>query len=176
MHAVHTSTALFLAFRVRDQSVQADPLAAKVPFVNDSVEIFLDGDRTPNDLTTVTPYGNLEGFQIIADALGNRFCSSRAVGDTRWQVGTARTAGGYIIEFEIPLDLIDTQDGPGFRPAATGSELRMNVAINDIDEAINKQTFHGILWAEDRLWSPYLGAEDFWPVALRLVPAPKPDR
>jgi len=176
MHAVHTSTALFLAFRVRDQSVQADPLAAKVPFNNDGVEIFLDGDRTPNDLTRVAPYGNLEGFQIISDVLGNRLCSSRAVGDTRWKVGTARTADGYVIEFEIPLDLIDTQDGPGFRPAATGSELRMNVAIDDIDEAITKQTFHGMLWAEDRLWSPLMGGEDFWPVALRLVPAPKPDR
>jgi hypothetical protein len=176
MHAVHTSTALYLAFRVRDQSVQADPLAAKASFLNDSVDIFLDGDRTPNDLTRVAPFGNPEGFQIISDVLGNRYCSARAVGDTRWKVGTARTAEGYVIEFEIPLDLIDTQDGPGFRPAATGSELRMNVAIDDIDEAITKQTFHGMLWAEDRLWSPLLGGEDFWPVALRLVPAPKPDR
>jgi serine/threonine protein kinase len=176
MHAVHTSTALFLAFRVRDQSVKADPVAAKAAFLNDSVEIFLDGDQTLNDLTRVAPWGNLEGFQIISDVLGNRFCSSRAVGDTRWKVGTARTADGYVIEFEIPLDLIDTQDGPGFRPAATGSELRMNVAIDDIDEAITKQTFHGMLWAEDRLWSPLMGGEDFWPVALRLVPAAKPDR
>jgi hypothetical protein len=68
---------------------------------------------------------------------------------------------------------IDTQDGPGFRPAATGSELRMNVAIADFDEANAKRPFHGMLWAEDRLWSPLIGGEDFWPVALRLVPAPK---
>jgi hypothetical protein len=32
-----------------------------------------------------------------------------------------------------------------------------------------------MLWAEDRLWSPLLGGEDFWPVALRLVPAQKAD-
>jgi serine/threonine protein kinase len=174
MHAAHSSTALFLAFRVRDQSVQADPVAAKAPFLNDGVELFLDGDRIPNDLTLVTTLGNLEGFQIIADALGHRFSPASIVGDTRWKVGTSRTEDGYIIEFEIPLDLIDTQDGPGFRPAATGSELRMNVGINDIDQAINKQTFYGMLWAEDRLWSPLLGGEDFWPVALRLVPAPAP--
>ena len=92
-----------------------------------------------------------------------------------WKVGTARTADGYLIEFEIPFDLIDTQDGPGFRPAATGSELRINVGINDIDKAITKQTIHGVLWTEDRLWSPLNGA-DFWPVVLRLVPAPKPSR
>ena len=89
-------------------------------------------------------------------------------------MGAARNKDGYLIEFEIPLDLIDTQDGPGFRPASTGSELRMNVGINDIDEAISKQTFYGILWTEDRLWSPLTGGEDFWPVSLRLVPAPKP--
>jgi hypothetical protein len=96
-------------------------------------------------------------------------------GETRWKVGTARTSDGYVIEFEIPLDLIDTQDGPGFRPAATGSELRMNAAIADFDEANAKRRFHGMLWAEDRLWSPLLGGEDFWPVALRLVPAQKAD-
>jgi hypothetical protein len=176
MHAAHTGTALFLAVSVRDQSVQADPAAATIPYKNDGVELFLDGDRIPNDLTYINPFGNHEGFQIIADALGNRYSSAPAVRDTRWQVGTARTAGGYVIEFEIPLALIDTQDGPGFRPAATGSELRINVAINDIDEANNKQTFYGMLWAEDRLWSPLLGGEDFWPVTLRLVPAPTPDR
>jgi hypothetical protein len=30
----------------------------------------------------------------------------------------------------------------------------------------------GMLWAEDRRLSPYEGAEDCWPVALRLVPKP----
>src|SRR5262249_59281692 len=69
MHAAHTSTALFLAFRVRDQSVQADPVAAKVPFTNDGVELFLDGDRPPNDLPPDTLVRNLQRLQIIAAAL-----------------------------------------------------------------------------------------------------------
>ena len=171
MFAAHTNTALFLAVRVRDQFVRADPVAARAPFLNDSVELYLDGDRVPNDLLSVTAAGNREGFQLIADSIGNRFSSSPDVGDTRWKVGTARTGDGYVIEFEIPLDLIDTRDGPGKRPATTGSELRMNLAINDVDEAVNNQTAYGMLWSEDRLWSP-IGGEDFWPVALRLVPAP----
>ena len=116
--------------------------------------------------------GNREGFQLIADSLGNRYCAAPDVGDTRWKVGTARTKDGYVIEFEIPLDLIDTQDGPGVRPATTGSELRMNLPINDVDGEVNNQTSFGMLWSEDRLWSPLIGGEDFWPVALRLVPAP----
>jgi serine/threonine protein kinase len=169
--AAHTSTALFLAVRVRDQFIRADPVAAKVPFLNDSVELFLDGDRVPNEQLSFTWAGNREGFQMVADSLGNRFCSAPEVGDTRWKVGTSRTEDGYVIEWEIPLDLIDTQDGQGVRPAATGSELRMNLAINDVDEAVNKQSSLGMLWSEDRLWSPMLGGEDFWPVALRLVSA-----
>jgi hypothetical protein len=81
-----------------------------------------------------------------------------------------------VIEFEIPLDLIDTQDGPGFRPATTGSELRMNVSILDYDEPANRPGAYGVLWSEDRQWSLAHGGEDFWPVALRLTPAPAPRR
>jgi hypothetical protein len=121
---------------------------------------------------TVEPTGFQPVGGSVADSLGNRYCASPEVGDTRWKVGTARTEDGYVIEFEIPLDLIDIQDGPGVRPATTGSELRMNLAINDVDGAVNNQTSFGMLWSEDRLWSPLMGGEDFWPVALRLVPAP----
>ena len=52
----------------------------------------------------------------------------------------------------------------------------MNLGINDVDGAINHQTFFGILWAESRLWSPLRGGEDFWPVALRLTRAREPAR
>jgi hypothetical protein len=81
-----------------------------------------------------------------------------------------------VIEFEIPLDLIDTQDGPGFRPATTGSELRMNISILDYDEPANKLASYGVLWAEDRKWSLQHGGEDYWAAALRLTPAPAPHR
>jgi hypothetical protein len=91
-------------------------------------------------------------------------------------VGTGRTADGYIIEFEIPLNQIDTQDGPGFRAATTGSELRMNVVVDDVDEAVAKKSTSGLLWSEDPLTHPAWGGEDYWPVALRLVPAPAPGR
>jgi len=145
------------------------------PQYNDSVEIFLDGDQVANDFSLISSgfcRGNHEGFELIADASGNRRCPARDVGKTRWKVGTSRTEDGYVVEFEFPLDLIDTQDGPGFRPASTGSELRMNVAIIDIDEAINIPTFYGMLWSEECLCSPGLEGEDVWPVALRLTPAP----
>jgi hypothetical protein len=179
MHTVHTATALFLAFRVRDQSVRATPVAARTPWLNDCVEVYLDGDRVANDFTPamVIRTGIREGFRVGADALGNHFSFiSTDVGDSRWKVGTSRTEDGYVIEFEVPLYLIDTQDGPGFRPATTGSELRMNVSILDYDEPADQTPAYGVLWSEDRQWSLTHGGEDFWAAALRLTPAPAPHR
>jgi hypothetical protein len=176
MHAAHTATALFLAFRVRDQSVRAIPAAAHMPWQNDSIEVYLDGDRVANDSTPAMPGGNREGFRVGADALGNHFPMPAEVGDARWKVGASRTDDEYVIEFEVPLDLIDIQDGPGFRPAATGSELRMNMSILDYDDSASERASYGVLWSEDRQWSLAHGGEDFWPVALRLTPTPAPQR
>jgi hypothetical protein len=175
MHTVHTATALFLAFRVRDQSVRATPAAAHMPWLNDCIEVYLDGDRVANDFTPILR-GNHEGFQVSADALGNQYHVGAEIEDSRWKVGASRTEDGYVIEFEIPLDLIDTQDGPGFRPATTGSELRMNVSILDYDQPANQPASYGVLWSEDRRWSLCHGGEDFWAAALRLTPAPAPHR
>jgi tetratricopeptide (TPR) repeat protein len=167
MHAVHTSAALFLAFRVRDQSVIADPNSP--PWENDCIEVFLDGDNVANDWTPAMNSGNGEGFMVTSDALGKP-------GGPRWKVCTGRVADGYVIEFAIPLDMIDTHDGPGFKPAATGSELRMNVDLLDFDEVNRKTSSYGLLWCEDRRnWSLTHGGEDFWSAALRLTPATAPE-
>jgi tetratricopeptide (TPR) repeat protein len=173
MHTVHTATVLFLAFRVRDQFVRVAP-ATHTPWQNDCIEVYLDGDRVANDMTptSASNTGNREGFRVAADALGNQYSGTADVGDTLWKVGVSRTEDGYAIEFEVPLDLIDTQDGRGFRPATTGCELRMNVSILDYDEPANQPPSYGVLWSEDRQWDLAHGGEDFWPVALRLTPGP----
>jgi serine/threonine protein kinase/tetratricopeptide (TPR) repeat protein len=176
MHIVHTATALYFAFRVRDQSVRARQEVTGKPWLNDCIEVYLDGDRVANDYTPALYGGNREGFKLGADALGNRIPAPADVGDARWKAGAARTEDGYVIEFEVPLDLIDTQDGPGLRPATTGSELRMGVSIIDFDGAATKQSSYGVIWCDDRQWSLAYAGEDFWPVALRLTPAPAPHR
>jgi hypothetical protein len=63
-------------------------------------------------------------------------------------VGAGRTDRGYVIEFETPLHLIDTRDGPGVRPAATGSTLFFNVGVHDNDTTLSKQLYYGMLWSE----------------------------
>jgi serine/threonine protein kinase/tetratricopeptide (TPR) repeat protein len=172
MHTVHTAAALFLAFRVRDQSVRATPAAAHQPWLNDCVEVYLDGDRVANDFTPIRGEGNREGFRIGSDPLGNRFMGTPEVNNPLLKVGASRTEDGYVIEFEVPLHLIDTQDGPGFRPATTGSELRMNVSILDYDDPVNELPAYGVLWSEDRQWSLGHGGEDFWAATVRLTPTP----
>jgi serine/threonine protein kinase len=170
VHAAHTDSALFLAFKVKDQYIRADTIASNASFLNDAVEVFIDGDRVPNDLNGIEFNGNHEGFQLIADTLGNQYSVAKGMDKARWKTAASRTDDGYIVEFEIPLALIDTKDGPEFVPAATGSDFYMNIGVPDIDDAISKQTFYGILWSDSRMWSPLMGGEDFWPAILRLAP------
>jgi hypothetical protein len=175
MYAAHTARALFLALRVRDQSVRATPAAAHTPWLNDCVEVYFDGDRMANDWSPAVYEGSHEGFRVGADALGNQFhmLLSFEVIESRWKVATSRTEDGYVVEFEVPLELIDTQDGPGFKPATTGALLRMNMNILDYDDPSGEPAAYGVFWAEDRQWSLRHGGEDFWAASLFLAPALK---
>jgi serine/threonine protein kinase len=173
VHAAYTTRSLFLAFVARDQYVDRGQQEHDQPFTNDGVEVFINGDRVANDLTAFgMARGNREGFQLVADAGGRKLCQADGITDADWKVGTSLTAEGYIIEFEIPLDLIDTKDGPEVVPAAGGSEFLVNFAFNDVDAPIHRQTDYAIFWAEDPSVTPYFGGEDFWTVSLRLVPKP----
>jgi hypothetical protein len=165
------------AFLVRDQFVDASEQDAKHPFFNDSIEVFINGDHVANDVTPglflIGETGNREGFQLVADAGGHQYTVGEALTNADWKAGTHRTADGYIIEFEVPLALIDTRDGPEYVPATSGSELLVNFGIIDNDDPqTSGQTDYAIFWAEDPNLSPYLGGEDFWTVSLRLAPKP----
>lgn len=167
LHAAHTLTDLFLAFRVRDQFL--DDEISTDPVFNDMVEIFIDGDRVPNDFFLAG--GSREGFQLITDTRGIQWTMAMDFFNVDWTVGTGGVEGEYIIEFKLPLDLIDTQDGPGFSPAATGSTLLMNAGIVDNDDDLQfVQEDCAYLWLDEPALSPFFGGEDTWVVALRLVP------
>jgi tetratricopeptide (TPR) repeat protein len=178
VHAAHTDRSLFLAFRVRDQFVDAGERDARAPWWNDSVEVYINGDHRSNDsvpglIFPCVPLGNHEGFQLIADAGGHRSTRATGLTDADWKLGTSRTPVGYIVEFEIPLALIDTRDGPEYIPATSGSELLVNFGVTDNDAPVSDQADYGIFWAEDPHLAPQEGGEDFWTVSLRLVPRPE---
>ncbi|HEV3165089.1 MAG TPA: sigma-70 family RNA polymerase sigma factor [Isosphaeraceae bacterium] len=172
LYAAHTTTSLFLAFAVRDQEIDAQPADKTSPQNNDSVEVFLDGDRVPNDFNPANNRGSREGFQLVSDVLGNKLTVATGFSNKDWKVGTRRTSDGYVVEFEIPLDLIDTADGPGFAPAQTGSVLRFNAAVTDNDEPVSKQNDYSVLWSDatPTATSPFFSGEQTWAVGLRLTP------
>jgi tetratricopeptide (TPR) repeat protein len=174
--AAHSDASLFLAFRVRDQFLddqRSDRRIGSPRFnFNDAAQVFINGDLVANDMPgywSGVENGNREGFQVLADVLGQKLTVSTEFGNDDWKVGTRRTSDGYIVEFEIPLALIDTKDGPEYRPATTGSFLLMNAAVDDNDEPVAQETSHAILWDEVPGSSPYRAGELSWVVGLRLM-------
>ena len=173
--AAHSEQSLFLAFEVRDQFIDDQEWDRLAVHQNDSVDLYINGDLVANDLIRGMTYrGNREGFQILCDAAGHRFSSGVDLTNDDWSAVARRTAGGYLVEFEVPLALIDTKDGPGSVPASTGSFLLINASVTDNDEVVTAQTTYATLWNEGkrRSVSLFVNGEDFWNVGLRLTPGP----
>ena len=167
--AAHTSTSLFLGVRVRDQVLDTDD--TRRVWQNDSIEVFVDGDQVANDFTLTDKRGSGEGFQLIADVNGKKGMASTDFKQRDWKVASQVTDDGYSIEFEIPLSLIDTHDGPEHLPASTGSLLFFNVAINDQDRRIGDSDC--IMWADDLIRArPHQEGEGVWSVGLQLIEQP----
>jgi tetratricopeptide (TPR) repeat protein len=176
MSTGYTDRSLFLAFQVRDQLIVASEQNAKKAWENDSVTVYINGDQVGNDMLPAasadgfTPHGNREGFQIIADAAGHQ-ATNASFTNADWKVGTSRTPEGYIIEFEIPLALIDTRDGPEYVPARSGSELLVSFTITDNDAPVRAEG-DSFAFGDEQV-SPFKGGEEYWTYALRLVRRPE---
>jgi hypothetical protein len=164
-YAAYTSTSLFLAFKVRDQFVDAQEEDARMPFWNDSIELFIDADHVANDFSLTS--GTSEGFQLVVDAAGHQYTKSSFT-DADWRAAARRTADGYIVEVEIPLALIDTKDGPGAAPPGPGALLHFGMAITDNDENVSKQTSYAYLRTPRQTSSPYHGREPSWTFGIEL--------
>ena len=178
MHASYTDTSMFFAFRVRDQFVDAQEVDRETPHQNDGVEIFIDGDRVPNDfdsspqvIGTLGKMSPSEGFQLLVDAAGHPYTRCRNFfSDADWKRGVKRTADGYIVEIEIPLALIDTKDGPGVIPPHPGSEFNLALAFTDNDTEARAQTGYAYLRNTSTTNSPFFGGESTWSLMVRLEP------
>jgi hypothetical protein len=80
----------------------------------------------------------------------------------------------YVTEFGIPLDLIDTANGPTFAAATKGSVLRFNIVINDQDAVKITASIPqaaGVLWANlTTRERPFSAGEASWLPRLILMP------
>jgi tetratricopeptide (TPR) repeat protein len=166
----HTRTDLFIAVRVRDDVLIAQK--NHLPSQNDRVELYIDGDRMPGDCKNSEIPGSYEGFQICAGFDGRKEYWGVGISDAAYTVGTSTFPGGYIVEFRVPLTMIDTVDGPEVKAASSGSTLRFNLSILDNDEPVADQPRRGELWhigigiAQMAWW---VGDGPGWPVDLHLA-------
>jgi hypothetical protein len=177
LYTAYSDTSLCFAFRVKDQFVDAQEGDRTTPHQNDGVEVFIDGDRVANDFNPSTQASGLsgevgpsEGFQVLADAAGHQFTRAQAFSDADWKTNARRTEDGYIVEIEIPLALIDTQDGPGYTPPGPGSLLNFALAVTDNDEEVRKQVSYAYLRTRRSNISPWAGGENAWKFGIKLEP------
>ena len=173
----YTPEALYLAFEARDESLDKD-VDGWGNGQDGRIELFIDGDGVSNDLWWGDRSGNREGFQIVAGPHGQRLTTSSDFSNAEWSCGASLVPGGYVLEFEIPLQLIDTKDGPESSQAGPGSILRFAAAISDIDSSGPGLEDYGLLWSEHPATlsvpmgeTPFMGGEDVWPVELHLLPS-----
>jgi len=105
------------------------------------------------------------------DAAGHPYTRCRNFfSDADWKRGVKRTNDGYIVEIEIPLALIDTQDGPGVTPPHPGSEFNLALAFTDNDTEARSQTGYAYLRTTSTKISPFFGGESTWSLGVRLEP------
>lgn len=174
VYAAYTDRSLFLAFRVHDQFVDAQ-IEEERPELDDGVEVFIDGDGVPNDFVPNDAAlgdvrGSKEGFQIGGNAASQQFTKSQDFTNADWKSTVKRTDDGYIVEMEIPLALIDTQDGPPFVPAGPGSLLNLGLAVTDNDAEVHKQMSYAYLKTAKQTTTPWFGGEPAWNFAIKFVP------
>ncbi len=168
MFTAYSDDSLFIAFRVFDDFIDANPADPGRPVRNDSIELYIDGDRTANDFTPASRAGNAEGFQLASDVLGNQSTLGVGLSNSDWSVATSRFTGGYVVEFRLPLSMIDTIDGSAASQAAgAGSLLRFNAVITDNDRDVSNQDTYSILWRNGST-APFGDGEVAWVVDLYL--------
>jgi hypothetical protein len=75
-----------------------------------------------------------EGFQLLSDFQGttwNWYSPEFTV--LQWASASGLRPRGYVVEWAIALESIDTQDGPNDQPPGPGDVIGFNVAVDDND-------------------------------------------
>ena len=110
-----------------------------------------------------------EGFQLITDFQGNQWnWYSPEFLSLQWSSAPGLRPRGYVVEWRIALESIDTKDGPGEKPPGPGDVIGFDIAVDENDGA--GQTLQG-WWGGMRSEWAYLH-EDEWGL-LYFEPQPK---
>ena len=139
LRAMYDDDNLYVAVQVSDGTMIND---GPMPWFDDDVEIFVDGDRKPGDAEqgVITGQSNLEGFQLITTVGSNRLNVPENLPASMWESAAGPSPRGYVVEVRISFDSINTHDTspwtggtPGFRRPEPGDQIGFNVTVGDDD-------------------------------------------
>ena len=119
VYAMYDQDYLYIAVDVADDNIISDN--PEVPWADDVVEIFLNGDKQPFDLDAVRDipdwFGvlpNNEGFQLDTSVGNSRAVFPSSLVQVNWDSHAALRPRGYLVEARISLDSINTIDNSWF--------------------------------------------------------------
>jgi hypothetical protein len=150
IYAMYDADNLYVAVNVADDILMND---GPVAWLDDDVELFVDGDQQPFDWAAALfcgpnnpdcpePVINNEGFQILTSVGGDRLTAPDNNPAIVWESKTGLRPRGFLAEFRIPLDSINTVDtlfftggdpNAGFRRPSPGDTIGFNVTVGDDD-------------------------------------------
>jgi hypothetical protein len=139
IYAMYDRSNLYVAVDVADNILWSNGPAV---WLDDDVEVFIDGDRKPGDLEAGLFSGqpNNEGFQLLTSVGNNRLTEPENFPSIVWDSRAGVRPRGYVVEVRIPFSSINTHDTspetggtPGFRPLQPGDTIGFNVTVGDDD-------------------------------------------
>jgi len=150
IYTLYDENNLYVAVDVTDDIVICD---GPVPFLDDDAEIMIDGDRRPGDVHMAlicgpgnpdrpNPVVNNEGFKLTTSACSQSLTDPSNNPSIVWESKAGMRPHGFVVEFRIPLDSINTIDtswfsnlfpGFGFRRPQPGDIIGFNAAVGDDD-------------------------------------------
>jgi hypothetical protein len=115
VYTMYDDNNLYIAVDVADDKIISDNPV--FPFLDDDVEIFINGDKQPFDLEAVRDvpdwFGvlpNNEGFQVVTSAGNIRQVYPSPLVQVDWESNAELRPRGFLIETRISLDSINTID------------------------------------------------------------------
>src|SRR5215467_210199 len=150
IYALYDDSNLYVAVDVTDDIIICD---GPVPYLDDDAEIMIDGDRQPGDAHMAlvcgpnnpncpNPVVNNEGFKLTTSVCNQSLTDPSNNPSIVWESKAGLRPQGFVVEFQIPLDSINTNDTSWFSspfPSSTfrrpqpGDIIGFNVAVGDDD-------------------------------------------
>jgi len=150
IYTLYDDNNLYVAVDVTDDIVICD---GPVPYLDDDVEIMIDGDRRPGDAHMAincgpsnpncpNPVVNNEGFKLTTSVCNQSLTDPSNNPSIIWESKAGLRPHGFVVEFRVPLTSINTIDtswfsnpfpGFGFRQPQPGDIIGFNVAVGDDD-------------------------------------------